>query len=412
MATGLARAGGKASGPVLRRAKSAGAAYRLWKLQRQAEVDTADLSGAEQKRMTRFLARNGKDGADTLRRMDSESIQRMFRKTCSIGTFRRAGDGCNQLSEEELQDYAEAVGQADVGLGPFYKKIDDTSVSETAAERFVAETGPAGLRLAVKLDSNAFERLVKIDNDAQDAIVEAWRSDTLEVSTDDAQKAIQRFDSLESAKRTEATRLLEDAGGEGVNLIVRIRNSRLEKILEINTEYSREARSNLAQELSEGDVSVGKIEQFATDYISIRHESGSESIVQDIARQDDVGGPMYEARVAVEVGTDRIDRLSAKVGSSGEKGELDIVLNNGGVIEIKDKEWDQLGVSQFKDVKKKIGASTSYKSMDGNTITYMVRELHVGDKRKTEFLEGMEEKAKEEYGVSIEIKIKDDLDKA
>ncbi|WP_135829911.1 hypothetical protein [Halorussus halobius] len=412
VATGLAEGGTKAAGPLLERAKSAGATYRLWKLQQTAEVDSADLSDVEQKRVTRFLAQHGEDGAEMLRQMDSESVRRMFRKTCSVGTFKRAGGGCTQLSEEELLEYTTAVRRADVGVGRFYKKIDETDVSEAAAERFVAETGPAGLRLAATLDSDSFERLIQVDADAQDAIAEAWRSDTLRVSTGDIQNAIQRFDSLGSTKRVEATKLLEDANGKGANLIAKIRYDSLENILGIDGKYSREARRNLAREFSEGDVSIEKVNQFATDYMAVKHKSGSKGIVQDIAKQDDVGGPIYEARVANEIGADRIGRLSTDVGSAGEKGELDIVLENGNIIEVKDQKWHQLGVSQYQDVNKKLDSSTSYKSMDGDTLVYVVRGLDVTDNRKKEFIEGMEEKAKEEYGVEIEIKIKDAPDKA
>ncbi|MFC7079168.1 hypothetical protein [Halorussus caseinilyticus] len=108
-ATGLARATDRASGPLLRRAKSAGATYRLWRLQREGEVDTSDLSDIERDRVVRYLARHGEDGAEDLREMDDVAIQRMFRKTCSsggIGSFGRAGGGCTPLSDEELRDYA------------------------------------------------------------------------------------------------------------------------------------------------------------------------------------------------------------------------------------------------------------------------------------------------------------------
>jgi len=47
VATGLANGGKKAAGPLLQRAKSAGATYRLWKLQQTADVDVRDLSETE-----------------------------------------------------------------------------------------------------------------------------------------------------------------------------------------------------------------------------------------------------------------------------------------------------------------------------------------------------------------------------
>ncbi|WP_135829905.1 hypothetical protein [Halorussus halobius] len=47
VATGLANGGKKAVGPLLERAKSAGATYRLWKLQQTAVADVDDLSETE-----------------------------------------------------------------------------------------------------------------------------------------------------------------------------------------------------------------------------------------------------------------------------------------------------------------------------------------------------------------------------
>lgn len=232
------------------------------------------------------------------------------------------------------------------------------------------------------------------------------------VSTADVESVVRRVDSLETGKRMKAIRLLDDAGGPGVKLIDEMNSRSFKKLLKLDTAYSAKARKKLAQKVSNGDISASRVEQFAIDSVQLKHEDGFENIILDIATQRDVSGPIYEARVAAEIGTDRIHVLSRDVGESGEKGEIDIELENGDIIEVKDKEWSQMGPSQYKDLDKKLETSVAYKDMDEKSIIYVVKELSVGDSRRKEFADHWEEKAKQDYDVDIDFKFVESASKA
>jgi len=171
VATGLAKGGKKAAGPLVRRAKSAGATYRLWKLQQKAEVDTADLSEVEQKRVTRFLAQHGEEGAETLRRMDDDDIEALFRKMCGgASTFQRVGggngDGCDALPPDKQRAYEDAVIKSEIDesqLGEYLSEFDSDEYK--TLKRLIAESGPSNTHLVWKLDQKATKQLIELVND-------------------------------------------------------------------------------------------------------------------------------------------------------------------------------------------------------------------------------------------------------
>ncbi|WP_276302697.1 hypothetical protein [Halorussus lipolyticus] len=179
VATGLAQAGGKAAGPILRRAKSAGAAYRLWKLQRKGGVDVKSLSKTERERVTEYLARHGKDGATDLRWMDDEDFDALFRKACSsrISTFERAGDDCAELDEIEQDGYEDAVVDAGVDPDQFDARLEQLEINEGSAKRVFYRTGTPGVKIASKLDDKVLNQFVQLDARTQRMLVKAWRTD-------------------------------------------------------------------------------------------------------------------------------------------------------------------------------------------------------------------------------------------
>ena len=180
VATGLANGGKKAAGPLLQRAKSAGATYRLWKLQRQAEVDSADLSDVEQKRVARFLARHGEDGAADLRTFDDDDVTALFRRACSAsgyGTQRIGGGDCTDLTDREQRVYRDAVVGADVDPSEFSARLAKTDVSTANARRAFVHTSRSGVELSRKLDDEALNQFVQLDAGSQRLLVKAWRAD-------------------------------------------------------------------------------------------------------------------------------------------------------------------------------------------------------------------------------------------
>jgi hypothetical protein len=180
VATGLAEGAKKTVGPVVGRAKSAGATYRLWKLQRQAGVDTADLSDVEQKRVARFLARHGEDGAANLRTFDDEDVNALFRRACSAsgyGTQRIGGGDCTDLTDREQRVYRDAVVAADVDPSEFSARLAKTDVSTANARRAFVHTSRSGVELSKKLDDEALNQFVQLDAKSQRMVVEAWRAD-------------------------------------------------------------------------------------------------------------------------------------------------------------------------------------------------------------------------------------------
>lgn len=83
----------RASAPVLRHARSAGATYRLWRLQQKVDVCSGrlsaastdcsdyfdDLSPTEQRQAARVLGRAGDDGSYVLERLDGAESRERFR---------------------------------------------------------------------------------------------------------------------------------------------------------------------------------------------------------------------------------------------------------------------------------------------------------------------------------------------
>ncbi|WP_135829907.1 hypothetical protein [Halorussus halobius] len=103
-----------------------------------ANVDTTDLSDVEQKRVTRFLARHGEDGADDLRKLDDEDVNALFRRACSAsgyGTQRIGGGDCTDLTDREQRVYRDAVVAADVDPSEFGARLAKTDVSSANARR-------------------------------------------------------------------------------------------------------------------------------------------------------------------------------------------------------------------------------------------------------------------------------------
>ncbi|WP_135855323.1 hypothetical protein [Halorussus salinus] len=199
VATGLAEGGKKAAGPLLRRAKSAGATYRLWKLQQKAEVDTADLSDVEQKRVTRFLARHGEDGADDLRKLDDEDVKALFQRACSAGgygTQRVGGGDCTDLNDREQRVYNDAVVAADVDPSEFSARLAKTDVSAANARRAFVHTSRYGVEVASELDDDALNQFVRMDADSQRVLVQARRADGADLSSRDIENVLQKHESL------------------------------------------------------------------------------------------------------------------------------------------------------------------------------------------------------------------------
>ncbi|WP_158057963.1 hypothetical protein [Halorussus halophilus] len=421
VAVGLARGGKKATGPVLRRAKSAGATYRLWRLSRKGDVDTDDLSKTERDRVTDYLARHGDEGATTLRWMDDEDFDALFKKACGggVGTFERAGGGCAELSEVEQDQYEDAVIDADVDAEQFDARLERLDVNEGSSKRVYAQTGRYGVEMASSLDDRAFKQFHQLDADSQRALVNAWRSDNVDVSTGDVELVVRRLDSLDLSERKAANQLLADTDGTGAKLIEELDQTSLEQLLRLDTAHSPEAREVLADRVADGQMTADEVGQFANDATEVKDEDGFENVIQDIATQGvngDVDGPIYETRVAAEYGSERVRLMSHDVGSEGEIGELDIVLENGDVIEVKNSEWSQLGRSQFDDVDNKVDAVTAYKNsnskrtLDGTSITYVIKDFSVGSSRQNEFASHWEEIVKDEYGAEIEIQFTEGAD--
>nr|WP_276282733.1 hypothetical protein [Halorussus sp. DT72] len=221
VATGLARATERASGPLLRRAKSAGAAYRLWRLQREGEVDTSDLSDIERDRVVRYLARHGADGAEDLRRMDDADFEALFGRLCGsgLGTQRFAGGGCTELSDRKQRAYSDAVTETDVDPSEFGARLDTTDVKDANARLAFAQTSRYGVRMASDLDDEALNQFVKLDTESQRLLVQAWRSESMDVSTADVDYVLKRMGSLDYYGERNLVQLVATTGGDGISLL-------------------------------------------------------------------------------------------------------------------------------------------------------------------------------------------------
>ena len=324
-------AGDRAVEPVVSQARTAGRAFRVWRIQRSIDADVDALPASKQQDLGRFLARTGGDGrrtyadlravdsdaADTLAAIDDPVTQRQF-----VNAYERGEVDSNKL--------AAAIRR--------YDELD--AEGKETADDLIAATGDEGVEFVSEANGETIRVLADGSGDIDDAydqsVVRAADSD--DINNNQLKRAVQKIDGLSGERKRRAKQLVADAGPNGAKLVDELDDESLENLLTINvdgasTNTLRLLRENLA-ELNGNDVSTSRIREFIQN---TKQLSGSDNAIEGVddlvrtASKTDSGsfsGPAAEAEFA----SDNIDTVTAvrrdiKTPPAGRPGDIDAVEN-------------------------------------------------------------------------------------
>jgi hypothetical protein len=157
VATTVVRRSDGVPGDYVGEADSVGQVYRLWRLQRRANIDIDTLERDKQRRLARFLSESGRDGSRLLRRMDDDSVRELFDDApggCYVGSatgqaIDREVVVANSLAGCELTKLTTRLADSDVDdatelAGRALREVDD----EASFVRLVNGAGDDALRIA------------------------------------------------------------------------------------------------------------------------------------------------------------------------------------------------------------------------------------------------------------------------
>ena len=312
-------------------ARTAGRAFRVWRLQRSINGDVDALSASKQEDLGRFLARTGGDGRRTyadLRAVDSDAADALA--AIDNPVTQRQFVNAYQRGEVDSDELATALRR--------YDELDASG--EDTAEELIASTGDDGVDLLANANGDtvrvALDGSGSLDQSFRRSIARAADGDTID-SYDQLDRAIRDIEDLSGPRQRRAKELVANTEGEGIRLVDEMDSDTQETFFNLgqNDRINRfddfdRWRSAVANaedvDTTEAGRYAERIDQ-AADYENIDNLEG---ILDDTTpRTDAVAGESGEAASAIRYADDGAD---VEI-EPGRNGDYDMSIKQGGQTE-------------------------------------------------------------------------------
>lgn len=220
--------------------------------------------------------------------------------------------------------------------------------------------------------------------------------------------------SLDESEREALARFVRETD-EGSDLVASIDSDAAIKLIKFDVGEAGEMRKKLASYVADGEIASAEAEQFAKDIYALQTVEGlSDGPVKKVARAgqaSDIEGAVLEARVAAELDIKSIREMSVKLGPKGVHGELDIVMKNGDVYEVRNVDYSSVEggpkYHKFRDnLDTKLERIDEHMGLDGRTIIYKVDEAPREGSQMRVLVNSFEEEYAEK-GINVNIEFEE-----